>query len=325
MSGYKKEQSKQSAVSGCDKERSKQSSVNGCDKERSKQSSVSGYDKERLKQAQKASLDILIETDRLCRLFGIRYFLDSGTLLGAVRHKGFIPWDDDIDIVMPREDFERFRSVAAPQLRNGMELVMPDSFRNGTVFYDFTPRIIYINSRRHSEGGETDFYEGKLNHLWVDIFILDNISDNVAADRLTRFAQKAVYGMAMSKRYELDMSKYTGLDRLKVAVLSFAGGFVSMKTLFGLQHRLSTRYNGSRTRCLYYSNYQPDYIHDTVKREWIEETAELEFDGFRFFAPGGYDHVLREIYGDYMQLPPEEKRVPSHSDEIDILQEGEYE
>ena len=62
-----------------------------------------------------------------------------------------------------------------------------------------------------------------------------------------------------------------------------------------------------------------------LKREWIEETAELEFDGFRFFAPGGYDHVLREIYGDYMQLPPEEKRVPSHSDEIDILQEGEYE
>lgn len=280
---------------------------------------MSGYDTEKLKRAQRASLDILIETDRLCRLHGIRYFLDSGTLLGAVRHKGFIPWDDDIDIVMPREDFERFRKIAAAELKDGMELIMPDGFRGGQAFYDFTPRIIYLDSRRHSDGGENAYYEGKLNHLWVDIFILDNASDSAAADRLTRFVQKAVYGLAMSKRYELDMAKYRGTDRLKVAVLSLAGRFISMKSLFRLQHRLSVRYNGKKTRCLYYSNYQPDYLHDTIRREWIDETVELEFDGCRFLAPAGYDCVLKEIYGDYMQLPPEEKRVPSHSDDIDIL------
>lgn len=277
------------------------------------------YDKEKLKEAQRVSLDILLEIDRICRKNGIKYLMDAGTLLGAVRHQGFIPWDDDIDIAMTRENYERFKAIASRELKNGMELILPDSYNGGKAFYDFTPRIIYLKSRRHEDSGEMEYYDGKLNHLWVDIFILDNIPDSTAADKITRLRQKIIYGFAMTKRYRLDMSKYTGMDKMKVRVLAALGKSMDMRRLFREQEALSVKYNGSRTKRLYYSNYQPDYLHDTVMREWSEETTELMFEGHNLMAPKGYDKVLREIYGDYMQLPPEESRVPSHSDDIEVF------
>ena len=280
---------------------------------------IPDYDKENLKKAQDISLKILLEVDRICRENGIKYLMDSGTLLGAVRHKGFIPWDDDIDIAMTRENFERFKKTAPSELPHEMELILPDEYRNGKAFYDFTPRIIYLKSRRHSDSDEMRFYDGKLNHLWVDIFILDNISDSAVKDKLTRFKQKVIYGFAMPKRYKLDMSKYKGIDRLKVSVLAAMGRCIDMRSIFKKQEALSIKYNSLKTRSMYYSNYQPDYLHDTVKREWSEEITELSFEGHMLMAPAGYDEVLKEIYGDYMQLPPIESRVPSHSDDIEVF------
>lgn len=280
------------------------------------------YDKEKLAAAQRASLEILLEVDRLCRKHGISYMLDSGTLLGAVRHKGFIPWDDDIDIAMTRDNFESFRAAAVNELKAGLELVMPDEFRGGEAFYDFTPRIIYLNSRRHAASEETEYYGGRLNHLWVDIFILDNIPDNILSDRITRFRQKMLYGYAMTKRRSIDMSKYKPADKLKVAVLAAVGKTMHMPEIFRKQESLSVRYNTSKTKRLYYSNYQPDYMQATVQRSWIEPVAELEFEGHMLMVPSGWHEVLKEIYGDYIQLPPEESRVPSHSDEIDVFDDG---
>lgn len=280
------------------------------------------YNKETLKKAQQASLEILLAVDRICRENGIRYLLDAGTLLGAVRHQGFIPWDDDIDIAMTRKDYEALKRLlrsGKKLLPENMELILPDEYRNGRAFYDFTPRIIYKNSRRHGDSREMDYYEGKLNHLWVDIFILDNIPDSPLLDRWVRFRQKVIYGLSMPKRWRLDLGKYSPSDRLKVSLLKAAGRFFPMRKLFSMQERLSRRYEKSHTKNLYYSNYQPDFLQDTVKREWSEEVTELPFEGHMLMAPAGYDQVLREIYGDYMQLPPEESRVPSHSDGLEVF------
>ena len=281
------------------------------------------YNTKKLKDAQDASLEILLEVDRICRSRGIRYMLDAGTLLGAVRHKGFIPWDDDVDIAMTRDNFDLFRKAASDELPESMELVMPDAFQNGKAFYDFTPRIIYLNSRRHVVSEEMDFYDGKLNHLWVDIFILDNITDSSTFDKLTRFRQKMLYGYAMAHRYSLDLSKYSDSDRRKVEFLVKRGKGKAMRDIFRAQEELSVKYNGRQTKNLYYSNYQPDYLHDTVKREWISEVTELEFEGHQLMAPKGWHEVLTVIYGDYMQMPPEEKRVPSHSDDLEVYPDGE--
>ena len=276
------------------------------------------FDREQLKKAQKASLLILKEVDRICKKHGIRYLLDSGTLLGAVRHKGFIPWDDDLDIAMLHTEFDRFRKACEEELSESFRLILPDEYRGGQAFYDFTPRIVFLNSKRHADSAEMDFYEGKLNHLWVDIFLLDNIPDNALSDRMTRFLQKAVYGLSMAHRFRVDLSKYQGADRVRVAALTALGRLVPMPALFRLQEGLSRKYGGTATKNLYYSNYQPDYLQDTVRREWSLETVELPFEDGRFPAPKGYDEVLRVIYGDYMQLPPEEQRVPSHSDGLEV-------
>ena len=275
---------------------------------------------DRLLDVHRANLKLLKEIDRICRKHGIRYMLDSGTLLGAVRHRGFIPWDDDADVAFTRDNFEKFVQAAQGELSPGISLLRPEEIRNGSVFYDFTARIIYDNSRVHEDTEQMRFYEGKLNHLWVDLFVLDRLPDGKIGAFLAKFYQKVIYGLAMAHRDQLDFSKYSAADRLRVAVLTAVGRMVPMRFLFRLQGRLAMKDRGKKTGRWYYSNYQPDYLYVTLQGEWCERTVDLPFEDTVLMAPAGYEHVLSCIYGDYMTLPPEEKRVPAHSSiEIEIF------
>ncbi|MDO4488569.1 MAG: LicD family protein [Eubacteriales bacterium] len=284
-------------------------------------------DFEKLKKAQDANLLILEEIDRLCRLHGITYLLDSGTLIGAVRHEGFIPWDDDVDIAFTRENWERFKAFSH-ELKSGFSLLLPEDFAGGTRFFDFTPRVIFDKSIRSMGGGlgfykgeeAANYYEGRLNHLWVDIFILDNDPDSALLGKIARLKLKALYGMAMHYRFELDMDKYKGMEKLFVMTLSLMGRLVSMPRIFKMYEKTSVWFNKNKTKKLYYSNYQPDWLHCSVEREWSESAIERSFEGKRFMCPKDSESVLTMLYGDYMKLPPEEKRVPTHSEDIEILE-----
>lgn len=273
-----------------------------------------------MRRVHEANLNILKEIDRICRKYKIRYALDAGTLIGAVRHQGFIPWDDDADLAFTRSQFDAFLKVAPRELPETMELVMPDAFRGGKAFFDFTPRIIYKKSRCHADSAMMEFYGGKLNHIWVDLFVIDRLPRGKAAIVMTRLLHKVVYGLAMGHRYQLDLKKYRAGERLAVGVLAAAGRRIPMKTIFAMQRALALKDRKSRGSLRYYSNYQPDYLYVTLEKEWCDQVEDTVFEDTRLMIPRGWDPILREVYGDYMKLPPREKRVPTHSSqEIEIL------
>lgn len=268
----------------------------------------------KIEKLQKANLKILKEVDRICRKHGIRYLLDAGTLIGAVRHQGFIPWDDDVDIAFLREEYEKFVEAAKRELPQGMHLWFPAEMAKDNVFYDFTPKIIYEKSRKTLENEETAFYKEELNHICVDLFILDEISENPAAQKLQLLQNKMIYGLAMGHRRKLDYSKYKGIQRLQVAVLAFAGKKIHMETICKWERKAALRQTKGKSRLLYYSNYQPDFVHIIIPKRGSAKAVDCLFEGEPFLIPAGYDRVLGLVYGDYMRLPPEDKRGPSHGD-----------
>ena len=271
---------------------------------------------------QKANLYILQEIDRICKKYKINYTLDSGTLLGAIRHGGFIPWDDDADIAMTRANFEAFRRIVKRELSDKLEFIMPNEFKNGKVFYDFTPRIIYKPSARHKNNDKKDPYEGKLNHLWVDIFILDKLPKSKLLQRFVLFNQKLIYLFSMGHRKKLELKKYKGSMKLAVLFFSIFGKIIPMKSLFKLQDGLSKLFYKSRkSNTWYYSNYQPDYIDIKVNKDWYEKYLNIKFEDATLSIIDEYDSVLQLVYGDYMTPPPKADRVPTHgSMEIEVYE-----
>lgn len=260
-----------------------------------------------------ANLKILKEIDRICRKYKIQYFMDSGTLLGAVRHQGFIPWDDDADVAFTRDNYEKFAKVVRRELPKGMKLLEPHQLGGGDAFYDFTPRILFMNSRTHEDSAEMQFYDGRLNHLWVDLFIEDDLPESKMKAIGIKAFHTLVYGLAMGHRYQLDYSKYGNLGRIVVKTLAAVGKRIPMKAIRRMQHSLAVWYNGKGSRLRYYSNYQPDYLYVTIEKPWNDETVDMPFEDTVLMAPRNWDQVLKQIYGDYMRLPPKEKQVPTHS------------
>lgn len=266
-----------------------------------------------LTEVHRANLAVLEEIDRICRKYRIKYVLDAGTLLGAVRHQGFIPWDDDADVAFTRPNYDAFLKVARRELPEGMTLLEPKELRGGRAFYDFTARIIYENSQTHENTKEMEYYEGRLNHLWVDLFTIDRLPGGRTAAKVTRLLHTAVYGLSMGHRYKLEWKKYGLAARACVGILAFAGRLIPMSVLRRLQHYLAVKDRTSKSGLRYYSNYQPDYLSVTLEAAWCEEVEDLQFEEVRLMAPKGWREVLTQIYGDYETPPPKEQQKPTHS------------
>lgn len=275
-----------------------------------------------LTKVHEVSLRILKEIDRICRKYRIRYLMDSGTLLGAVRHQGFIPWDDDADVAFTREQYEAFLKVVRRELPPGMELVLPEEFAGGAYFYDFTARIIYKNSKIYKDSKDVHYHQGRPNHIWIDLFVIDKLPERAWQAAGIRFLQKTVYGLAMGHRYRLDYKKYSGMERMVVAGLAGAGKLIPLRTLYRMQRVMSLRTRRSKGSLRYYSNYQPDYLDVTLDKAWCENVVNLPFEGTMLMAPKEWHQVLTKIYGDYTQMPPAGQRRPTHTSmQIEVFDE----
>ncbi len=271
---------------------------------------------EALKRIHDGTHILFREIGRICEKHGIHYYLDSGNLIGAVREKSDLMWDDDADISMTREDFEVFRKVARDELRPGFRFVEPTDL--GDRLLDFVPRVILENSSMKEDTEEERWYlDGVYNHILCDIFIVDDLADRMIIHKIARVLQILVYGMSMGKRYKLDLSDYHGISKFVVRVLSWLGKPFKGATLARWYDQIGKMEQGKNKKLgrAKFSNILWPDLHRIFMKEWFASPVDLTIDGETFPGPIGYDRVLRTLYdSDYMVPPDPESIALPHCD-----------
>ena len=244
-------------------------------------------------ECKKLQLNILINVAKFCDEHDIKYSLAYGTLIGAIRHKGFIPWDDDIDIIMMRDEYERFVSMYKSE---EFDLVDGDQQANHLKvrISDRNTCLVFQNSETNNK-----YYE---SGVWVDVFPIDMVPDNPL---YYSFMKKTIKRLYLLMKVGEVRGPYLITKLLHPLLKPFS------KPLLKIVRRMIVLFNGKNTHTLanmslWYLNYPPFPV------EFMTKFVEVEFDGYNFKAISQYHEFLTSIYGDYMQLPPLEKRVPRH-------------
>ena len=252
--------------------------------------------KERLKlnDIHSLELDILKYIDKICNEFDIKYSLAYGTLLGAIRHKGFIPWDDDIDIFMLRNDYNKFIEVLSKVRNNRYVLQSIENDKN--YCYDYA-KVVDSHTRIEIDGIVTHNNEG----LWVDVFPLDKIPRYPRIHKF--FVAFFVFCNSLSLHLHFPDKKRSYLWYPLWCISRFIGPrffaiIIDKLVQMGNSEKYVGRIGGATIR--------KDYFFD---KEWCSSITKLTFEGYDFQAFLKYDNLLKHNFGDYMKLPPEEKRI----------------
>ncbi len=254
---------------------------------------------EYLPELQKTELEILNEIVRICDEHQLTYMLIGGTLLGAYRHHGFIPWDDDIDVVMPRSSYTEF-----------CNLCTHGALREQYYFHGHETDPKYWLNFPKVRKRNTLFNEQNIAHLdvpkgiYVDIFPMDDALCVSSAEK--RFRTKVIRALNIVIYQKRGLNLPVNGKR-KIYTALFAP--FSIKTLARWQDRLMQHDNGKGGK--FYVSYggQYDMEKETMPKEVFEPTSLLEFEGQLYRCPANPEYYLRRIYGDdFMQLPPVEKR-----------------
>jgi lipopolysaccharide cholinephosphotransferase len=242
-----------------------------------------------LRTCQLKQLAILEAVDDICRRHDIPYWLDGGTLLGAVRHGGFIPWDDDIDLGMTRADLERFKAVAPAELADHLFLQTPENEpSNGPIVKVRDTRSLYI------EAGD-NFAAPYNKGLYVDFFpFIDYPSvPRSWVKRLTR---------GVSRSYSILHRAHYYSWRSAAELFWFGGMYCACRLAWGVLDLVCPK--GT-----YMSNILINNGYGIMhRRDSIFPLGEIEFEGRKFSAPGNVDAYLKDLYKNYMEIPPKEKQ-----------------
>ncbi len=274
------------------------------------------YDDATLRRLQLVELEILKAVDAVCREHGITYFLDSGTALGARRHCGFIPWDDDIDIGMPRDDYERFLQVAPAALGEGFEVASPESDeRLAGLFAKVWKRGTKFRTKETEDAGVDQ-------GIFIDVFPYDLVAGDPGAAKkqlrsclLWQSASYLYHSKAINVPHGGAVGAVESLGCRAVHRVVHAAG--SPAGIFGrfTAAATSARNDAAATSlaCMNYTN------SGTYPVDMLLPPAPISFEGCEFFGPADIEGYLRTMFGEHWnELPPESERRNHAPEELDF-------
>jgi len=258
-----------------------------------------------LREIQIQSLEILMDIDSVCRRGSVEYCIIFGTLIGAIRHGGFIPWDDDIDIGMTRANYNKFLSLYEKKGR--FRIVNPQS----------ELRCPYMISRISDDRFrlETNYGPKYMIGTFVDVYPYDGIGDSdMSMDKIVKLSSHYSKGLSRS----LERNPLLSVKDLHRGIKKWA-----LLVTYLLPKIRGANYYRKKLAELteMYSYTESEYIgcaiwalakKECARKKWLEETIDIEFEGMTVMAPKYYDEMLKCTFGDYMELPPVKERVGHH-------------
>jgi lipopolysaccharide cholinephosphotransferase len=272
-------------------------------KEKNKNYSIS------IKDIQKVQLEILLEFDRICKKNNIKYQLFAGTLLGAIRHKGFIPWDDDIDVCLLRKDYNRFISLCKLDLDSKYFLQTYETDRN----YIMQFAKIRKNNTKFVERGtsQCNIHQG----IYIDVFPLDNILPDKFIGKVQ---QKLLYilgriNLSRVKMHCIHAKK--PIEKYLSFIMHYILKLIPKVWTDRLQTKIAYMFEKQDTKYITHltngASYDR-YIRYMVEKNDFENIIKVEFEGYKFPVPKNYHKILTNIFGNYKKLPPVDKRNSHH-------------
>ncbi len=261
-----------------------------------------------MKETQAISLEILKTVADICEEQNLRYYLIYGTLIGAIRHKGYIPWDDDVDIMMPRPDYDKLMEYMYSHKKDYPDLKV----FNHDVSKDYPYMITRISNDNYVINMDNEKPYGM--GVFIDIYPYDGLGNTkeealkfgLKGDRLSSLCYQAT-----RKRYAVETT--TSFIRKIVKFPVFLIAKICGKNMFQNKlEKLARVKDYDKSKYVGCVVWLSGGMKDIFPRAWFDEYIMVEYEGYKFRAPKAYDKTLRHVYGDYMQLPPEKDRVGHH-------------
>ena len=252
-----------------------------------------------ISKVKKIELEMLLEFDSICKKNNLSYFLFAGTLLGAVRHKGFIPWDDDIDVCMPRNDYQTFMRIGQKELSSKLFLQNHNTDKGYTLPFAKirnvdTTFIEYNAQRKHFNQG-----------VFIDIFPMDGYPSDQKRRKKYTFKQRMLKNVCY--RSYLGNSLFSKLKSIPIYIVT---GFKSAKRYINKYEKFVSKLEYGKTDLIMiFDGIACDKAYSYSS---FNDKCKIEFEGYKLVSPKDYDRYLKEEFGDYMKLPPKENRVSGH-------------
>lgn len=256
--------------------------------------------RDELRALQQSEFEILLELKRICEKFGLRYYLTAGTLLGAVRHGGFIPWDDDIDVTMPRKDYDRLAVICKTELQNDFFYQSSETDENFPYFF----------SKLRRNG--TEVFEPHLKKIkmhkgrYIDIFPLDGCP---LSDFEGSIFFKIIEVLTCAYVSKVDPDFVCEYKKWYMKLSFRLSSKLSLKMLRSIRNKVARLHGKSKKLCTVGGAH--GYPAETYQKDWFDKTEYLKFETELFPVPAGWDDLLRNMYGEYM-IPPEESDKTGH-------------